>query len=80
MKSPIRFALIAALLSLPAFADLRAGEPASGDAAPKKPAARPVRRDTTEARWTFRPTSRYVDVRMLRERSRPPWAPAAPGD
>lgn len=80
MKSPIRSALLAAAFVLPSLCALRAGEPAS-DPAPKKSAVvRPVRRDTTEAIWSYRPAVRYVDVRIVRQRNRPPWAPAAPGD
>ena len=80
MKFLIPSALISAALLLPALSELRAGEP-TPDAAPKKaPVVRPVRRDTTEAIWSYRPAVRYVDVRMLRHRTRPPWAPAAPGD
>ena len=78
MKSPTPFALLSAAC-LFSFSAVRAGDP-SVAASPKKDPAPAAKREAAEARPVVRPTSRYVDVRILRMRVRPPWAPAAPGD
>jgi hypothetical protein len=46
-------------------------------AASSRKAALAAKREAAERR--ARQTS-YIDVRVLRQRSRPPWAPSAPGD